>query len=265
MKTDHSFKQSFLEALLQATFLFAFFLFSTGDLHAAEGIALNDTGVDWCGSDKAIRLDCPQSGFPGQDAEVGRDALARSGKLAKAGAGHAGFDFTKVDASGKGRPVDAKQWHCVRDNHTGLLWEVKTDDNPVALRHKDHNYSWYDPGREKLIGKGGHANEGICSGSQCDTHAYVQAVNAKGLCGHKDWRLPTMTELRSIVDYGKRWPVIDTDYFPNTAAKMYWTAEPWPIKPNTAWAIFFKSGKGSFRQTDEADVAIRLVRGNRLR
>ena len=41
------------------------------------------------------------SGFPRQDGDFGRDALARAGQLTKIGGGEAGFDFTKISNSGQ--------------------------------------------------------------------------------------------------------------------------------------------------------------------
>ncbi|MDX8389070.1 MAG: hypothetical protein R8M38_01130, partial [Mariprofundaceae bacterium] len=62
--------------------------------------SLNDTGITTCGDNANNGLACPQAGFLNQDAEFGRDALATAGTLTKAGGGTAGFDFTKLDATG---------------------------------------------------------------------------------------------------------------------------------------------------------------------
>ena len=50
----------------------------------------------------------------------------------------------------------AKDWACTRDNATGLVWEVKTDDG--GLRDKDNTYSWYDPNPAT---NGGGSVEGV--------------------------------------------------------------------------------------------------------
>ena len=50
--------------------------------------------------------------------------------------------YTKLDASGSALPDSATEWVMVRDNVTGLIWEVKTDDN--SIHDKDNLYTWYD-------------------------------------------------------------------------------------------------------------------------
>ena len=222
---------------------------------AATG-KLNDTGIDWCADFNTNNLDCPVSGWPGQDGDFGRDALARDGQLDKVGAGAAGFDFTKLDANGNDLPVTAMDWSCVRDNHTGLIWEVKTDDG--GLRDKDNTYSWYDPDSDTNGGDAGDQDFGSCVGSDCDTSSFADAVNARGLCGASDWRMPGFDELVSIVHYGRRFPAIDTDYFPNTTSDDFWSAQAAEFSI-VAWEVNFDEGFDS----DDIKIGsnrVRLVR-----
>ncbi len=81
---------------------------------------------------------CPVATYPGQDAEYGRDATHNDNSD-----GHAGFSFTKLDANGNTLPTTALSWSCVKDNVTGLIWEVKTDDS--GLQDMGNIYSWYNP------------------------------------------------------------------------------------------------------------------------
>lgn len=217
---------------------------------------LNDTGIDWCSNARTNRLDCPVAGFAGQDAAAGRDAQARTGSLSKVGGGAAGFDFTKLDANGIALPEDATAWSCVRDNHTGLIWEVKTNDG--GLRDSNHLYTWYDPDSSSNGGNAGSQNGGICVDSACDTHGFIQAVNSIGLCGANDWRLPTRLELMGIVHNGRSGPTIDNDYFSNTEPKSFWSSSN-ASSGNFAWVVYFGNGDVRFAGKSGFD-SVRLVR-----
>ena len=224
----------------------------------APNVVLNDTGIDWCADADTNNLDCPVAGFPGQDGDFGRDALARDGQLDKVGAGAAGFDFTKLDANGNDLPASATTWFCVRDNHTGLIWEVKTDDG--GLRDKDHTYTWYNPDSSTNGGDPGVQDGGACIGSSCDTTGFSQAVNAQGLCGASDWRVPSLDELFSIVHHGRTSPAIDTGYFPNVSSSFFWSASPGAGDSGSAWLVFFFDGRGG-RSFMSLGRRVRLVRG----
>lgn len=173
------------------------------------------------------------------------------------------FDFTKLNDSGsplsnQGAVYTVTPWSCVRDNTTGLMWEVKTIDG--GLRDQNHTYTWYNPDSEENAGAPGRADGGDCAGSSCDTHSYVQAVNEEGLCGFSDWRMPTRAELRSIVDYQATFPAIPTGYFPNTVASSFWSAEPNETYPNFAWHTDFKFGLASYYYFKSGAKSVRLVR-----
>ena len=206
---------------------------------------LNDTGIDWCADGRAaVKLDCPVPGYPGQDGDFGRDATARAGTLQKVGAGAAGFDYTKIANDGSELPASAafgsgpKDWACTRDNVTGLIWEVKTRG---GLRDQLHSYAWYQPDGP-TGGDPGTAGGGSCPVSPCDTYHFVETVNAQGLCGAADWRLPSIGELHSIVHHGRSGPAVDTDFFPNTRSAHYWSSSPEAGLSSYAWRVNFQSG-----------------------
>ncbi len=232
---------------------------------------LNDTGIDQCSSPSGGWTDCPLPDYPGQDGDSGRDAQAREGELTKAGTGAAGFDFTKIGTEGEALPADAAHvddggpWACTRDNHTGLIWEVKRTDG--GLRDSAHTYSWYQPDDSINAEHAGLEDGGDCIDARCDTAGYVDAVNEKGLCGAQDWHLPTRNELLSIVHYGRIEPAIDTEFFPNTQYPedlqpvLYVTATSRYPGPNTAYAVGFRWGRMDDRGKGLPD-HVRLVRGN---
>ena len=241
--------------------ILAFALLLGGISLPVQGAPLNDTGIVTCSDNSTNGLPCPQTGFPGQDAEYGRDAAAQAGTLAKIGGGRAGFDFTKLGPGGNELSASATSWSCVRDNVTGLIWEIKTDDG--GLRDKDNTYTWYNPDSSSNGGYAGAQNGGSCTGGiSCDTYGYAQAVNSQGLCGHNDWRLPWLEELRSIVDYNIPYPgpTIDTNYFPNTVNYAFWSASSYASYSGSAWRVHFNYGD-DFAGHKVNDDRVRLVRG----
>jgi len=226
--------------------------------------ALNDTGITWSGHDTSGNAStCDPSHPAGQDCHYGRDAKALAGTLTKVGGGNAGFDFTKISNSGHALAAGAtlgsgpNDWACTRDNVTGLIWEVKTDDN--GLRDKDWSYSWYNTNSPD--GNPGTADNGSCqTAGRCDTEKYTADVNAQGLCGASDWRMPSKRELIGIVDYGAYGPSIDQGFFPNTPASYFWSGSPGAGDTDFAWFVVFDIGF-VYDDSRSYDFQVRLVRG----
>lgn len=136
----------------------------------------------------------------------------------------------------------AHPWSCVADRHTGLSWEVKTTQ--AGLRNKNNTYTWYNPDKLSNGGDAGTRDSGKCSGSTCDTTAYIAALNAQGLCGFHDWRLPTQKELSTINDPRIAYPgpTVDTRFFPETQAAPYWTGTAYSAHYAGAWVWSFDYG-----------------------
>lgn len=236
----------------------------------APKMALNDSGRSSCSNLVEADLPCPLSEFPGQDGDHGRDVDAQHLLLTKKGGGMAGFDFTKIGAAGAelsvqnrtwidtGNEAQGSRWTCVRDNTTGLLWEMK-DPAATHPRYALSTYSWYNPNNSQNGGFAGHANKGICNQGSCDSQGYVNYVNSIALCGVTDWRLPTAGELLSLAHHGRVDPAIDTDYFPGPLGLRHWTASPHSAIPQLAWYVYFSDGSISY--TDKSNASyIRLVR-----
>ncbi|MCI5128728.1 MAG: DUF1566 domain-containing protein, partial [Candidatus Electrothrix sp. AUS3] len=153
----------------------------------------------------------------------------------------------------------------VKDNVTGLIWEVKTDDG--GLHDKDDSYNWYNTDPTTNGGADGYANYNgdICYGYDssdssafCNTQAYVNRVNKAGWCGASDWRLPTIKELKNLVHHGRIDPAIDINYFPNTMSSQYWSGSP--DVGSGAWLVYFNGGY-SYAYFCLSNYAVRLVRG----
>ncbi len=230
---------------------------------------LNDTGIDFC-RDHATGANTPVTSTTtctaaqgGQDARYGRDPAAQRGAMTKVGGGSKGFDFTKIANNGTVLPASATlgsnltDWACTYDNNTGLMWEVKTTS---GLRSRSHSYTWYDS--HNYGGNLGTASGGICQTTgRCDTEKFVADVNATNLCGHNDWRMPTVDELSNLADIGIAYPgpTIDATYFPNTPTSNFWSGSPHAGASDGAWFVSFNFGGDYWYSRDFAH-QVRLVR-----
>ncbi len=99
----------------------------------------------------------------------------------------------------------------VRDDETGLVWEKTLETNEM---------SW--------------------------TNARAACVD-KNLSGRKGWRLPSIFDLASLIDFSIReGPTLPLGHpFTNVQMDAYWSATTVANNPNSAWLVFFDTGKVS--------------------
>jgi len=170
--------------------------------------------------------------------------------------------YLAIDSDGQ--PVEAVSGEddCVLDQFIGLMWEVKSDQ--PGLRDWRNTYSWYNPDEsfEGELDYRGLKNAGICAGSDCDTSAFVLAVNETGYCGYNDWRLPTRDELGSISDPRKQEnpPTINLAFFPHAQAEEYWSGNDYQFQYDTAWRWSYQFGHDRV-DWKASPAKVRLVRG----
>ncbi|CAM4129925.1 hypothetical protein F901_03012 [Acinetobacter dispersus] len=160
---------------------------------------------------------------------------------------------------------------CVKDNVTGLIWEQKTIGG--GLRDANQAYTWYNSNNNNNGGFAGsekiQASTSIkkdCNLSKCNTEAYIAALNTAKYCGYNNWRLPTRTELISIIDYGHAYKSINP-IFTNTRAGNFWTNASYPgysyitftSDNSEAWSINFWEGGTRADKKDSLQL-IRAVR-----
>jgi hypothetical protein len=207
-------------------------------------VGLNDTGITVGGNHPlGVNASCIGETIAQQDCSHGRDVVYND-----ASDGHAGFSFTKLAADGSELPPGADTWACVRDRHTTLVWEVKTDDG--SIHDRNNTYRW-----------GGTGAVPFGSEFHDDWNVLVDGSNNEALCGYSDWRVPRATELIGIVNFGMAKPAIDTDYFPNTVSpSRFWTSSVIANDSSEARQVFFDYGDAGAYDRGAA-LKVRLVRG----
>lgn len=171
------------------------------------------------------------------------------------------FDMTRLNQDGStndGSDYAKKPWACVKDNQTGMIWEVKKTE--PGLQNINNTYTWHDPDQNSNGGWAGKANGGVCNGSNCDTEAYAKAINAAKLCGFTDWHLPSRFELNTIVDTSIFFPgpTLPKAYFPESLAGKYWTDTTFKTRRAGAWVWRFDYGNDYVAEKSEA-LNVRLV------
>jgi len=102
-----------------------------------------------------------------------------------------------------------------------------------------------------------------CSGT-ATTHQWDQATAlATDYAGHSDWRLPTLQELQSIVDYTTWYPAIDTTSFPGTLPSGYWSSSLQASNLSIVWVTSFHSGY-DLGHDKLGNLYVRLLRGGQV-
>lgn len=222
-------------------------------VRAAATRRLNDTGIiystDSIGQLTAL-CNSPDSDW--QDCNFGRDVGPATSPGFDAENGWVGFDFTRISKEGYELPItDKANTACIKDNTTGLIWEVKTNDG--GLHDHDHTYT------HETNGGPTHT----CNlGTACNVDNYINAVSSENYCGSNSWDLPTLQELQSIVSYNRgglsgNAEAIDFNFFPYFKTGAMWTRTGNGPAPESLWLDSL--GLWGF-DSDGVTHSIRLVR-----
>jgi hypothetical protein len=95
--------------------------------------------------------------------------------------------------------------------------------------------------------------EGV-SGNKCDIGSpttfnwasallHPKAFNVTGFAGHKDWRLPNIRELSTLIELQCIQPSINTAIFLNAPSEPVWSSSPYLPGPDFyTWQVDFRNG-----------------------
>ena len=228
----------------------------SAEIRVNPHVQLNDSGISrtvyYPSGDSGYASDCQDDDMVGvSDCESGRDAKE---VVPKVGSGDETFDYTRIGSDGEplenqsgsykssGNNADGTYWHCVHDNVTGLTW----DNYSVVSYTKEYHYNEF---------------------SEISTD-----MNSNAVCGHRDWRIPTVSELLSIRDFGDD----DDNYSPDEKVAAdtgslvliqqgrYWTRE---AAGDDYYLVDFRFWKQAVQVepfADDGDHYALLVRGPNL-
>jgi hypothetical protein len=93
-------------------------------------------------------------------------------------------------------------------------------------------------------------------GSQAAAKAYCSTLSLGG----SGWRLPTVKELLTLVDYSQTVsPVIDQTAFPGTPSGVFISSTPAVSAPNFGWFVSFSVPGGAGFQGAPSSLQVRCV------
>jgi hypothetical protein len=245
-----------MNCLKLKTISFAFSL-AAGLPVCAEAMQWPDTAQELC-YDNTKEIPCPtdeNSPFYGQDAQY--QGTARS--------------YTKLGQGGVALPDDATEWIMVRDNVTGLIWEMKNnmDDTPdyTNPHDADNIYYWCDSKSTIYWSNSNSIIDGLChparDESYINTEDIISSINTENFGGFNDWRVPTIKELLSIF-YAGLPPYVEWKYFTPTKQYYHWSSTQigtyaWNVGPD--FSVDYNNN--GYIYATWAQYAVRAVRGGK--
>jgi hypothetical protein len=198
-----------------------------------------DGGVDSpSGSNDGSALDASKD--PGDDAGGSQDGGDAGGPQDGGDAGDA-QDGGDADVE----PVD----------HTWANWHMP---NPVAAALP--NPASYTASADVVVDNvTGLQWQRVLSDSSVTWQVATDYCADLTLGGYSDWRLPTLIELYSLVDFTASSPSIDVVTFPGTPAENFWTSTPLGGDPTQDFTINFGTPYTNVKPVTET-VFVRCVR-----
>ena len=135
-------------------------------------------------------------------------------------------------------------WRCVRTAAAHVAPSPRYDVQPETVRDLGTALVWQRSPPDRIF-------------TFDEARGYCSQL---GLAGQQGWRLPSMTELLTLIDErATAAPMIDASAFPNTPGEAFWTSSEFGGAPGMAWQVYFDRGNGLYGLTS-AMFRVRCVR-----
>ena len=157
------------------------------------------------------------------------------------------------------------------------------DDAHANWQAANYKYYWYNPDTNSNGGDEGTKSNSFVSttypmsadcafaqksavnyintSNRCNTQIYEDTMNKLSVCGFKDWKLPTITQLQSIQNYRATDPETEeVNYFPNSAEGAYISSTPSADGSGAAWCLDTIKGQVKLCKKQVTNY-VRMVRG----
>ncbi|CAK8711391.1 hypothetical protein KKHLCK_00385 [Candidatus Electrothrix laxa] len=154
----------------------------------------------------------------------------------------------------------------------------KPQESRTIGRYTDHGDGTITDTKTGLMWK--RCLEGLsgvnCEEGKVERYTWDEAVERfknVDYAGYRDWRLPTIDELKTLVycskgknkeggcKDGSEAPTINQQAFPNTKASYVWSGSPYAGSSVLAWGVIFNYGSSDGVAYRDDSGAVRLVRG----
>jgi hypothetical protein len=209
----------------------------SGDLTTSDALAVLRAAVG-----QPVDLQCPATASPVVTGQT--TCYSASGSVVScAGTGQDG-EFEH----GIARSFVDNNDGTITDNATGLSWEKLSDDG--SIHDWNSTYDWTTAVTTK-----------------------VATLNSSNFGGHNDWRVPNVSELRTLLNMGASqpatWSVFDTNCTPGCTAltcsctqpDWYWSSTTYEDTKSEAWFVDFYGGYTDTVDKDADNNFVRAVRG----
>ncbi|CAK0769433.1 exported hypothetical protein [Gammaproteobacteria bacterium] len=172
------------------------------------------------------------------------------------------FDYGSSDRAGRG---SANMVRLVRAGQNSPFTSLLNNARPTTdyfdnadgtVTHAPTCQAW------KRCAEGQTWNGNTCTGTASGYNWSAATTLTSNFAGHNDWRIPSLNELRALMDYSiaNPDPAINNTWFPNTPNLLFWSGSAVAGSSTHAWNVRFDGQGGDVRDDRSYSNVVRLTR-----